>query len=786
MALVLAAPASAPGATATAERRAGSDAEDAEDEDAEDEDDEEDTLESFDVHRELEAGVERVAQAELWIEKQGKVWNRINAQVVGMPTGAMDDDDRPPRSATGEPMSRARGGSSDAEFFGRTLHQSMARSMSSLTNFSQRKRTVLEQQVEREAELVRVLEEGSTRADARMKQRFVDSERKGYAAMQRRSEQQKVRREMQREQERVWENFYVKQQDIYKDEKAKARLPLLAASSGQGAKAIAVPAGVAGEAVYKATVKSHEVYDERIESWRQFVSENERRTQAYWHKKIGPDHAAFRRTLQHGALTGASAFSSTLTPSEAQSPPALEALDRDALDAASPAASPGGSPSPLGAACCAASCAASGPAEARASPKGFMLKSVLARSRKGLAASCPSLSLDAFSSRSFGSGGSGNDHDGLRVTLSAKWSERAERCGLSLKGQALERDEAWDRAERHLNGARERYAQINENIRSTQAEKGKVWSEKNVDAVLRKKKLELANEKQLGNKMEGFQQRQAETIRQRLEEGAAKGRHRDDLLRNGLAKVRQHNNDMAKELVDFVNERDAQHLTNMETRRREIEEKEGHDHIEAALAKLARKKDLDAQFRTKAKAEISAKEARFTAKAERDHVTVLQRARRRHNTKINSASPSSVVEGSYTDGSFDDDGEGNFDDGSTAVESPAGAAAGRSIEPPTVTTPTVTTWAQVLSRAEVLSLSSRSTSEDSPRSSSRPKAELLLALRAAEGKAEAAAEAVDAAAHQASAAGEDGDDHEAEFIRGLEARSAKWLTDMRQKMNQLG
>lgn len=117
---------------------------------------------------------------------------------------------------------------------------------------------------------------------------LVEAQRKrAFNSAQRRSEQQKTLKEMRREKDRIWEAYYVQSHANDKESASMAssrsaspdRSP--GRSLGGSSPSMLEPGD---DDIYRSTMRSHQKYAVQMDQWRQFVVENERRTESQWKK----------------------------------------------------------------------------------------------------------------------------------------------------------------------------------------------------------------------------------------------------------------------------------------------------------------------------------------------------------------------------------------------------------------------------------------------------------------------------------------------------------------------
>eukprot|EP00927_Polykrikos_kofoidii_P050071 TRINITY_DN44013_c0_g1_i1.p1 TRINITY_DN44013_c0_g1~~TRINITY_DN44013_c0_g1_i1.p1 ORF type:complete len:774 (+),score=137.77 TRINITY_DN44013_c0_g1_i1:348-2324(+) len=154
------------------------------------------------------------------------------------------------------------------------------------------------------------------RSRKKLQQVLEENQRRAFANAARRSEQQKACREMLREHERVWAEYYAKvhnERPAHAPQSSKSKAPRkrvsssgarLRCSSASGSSptvgSSANPesrGGYVNEEVYQNMTRSHLIRNGTVERWKSFVSDNERRTDAHWQKLLGPSGRSYMETM---------------------------------------------------------------------------------------------------------------------------------------------------------------------------------------------------------------------------------------------------------------------------------------------------------------------------------------------------------------------------------------------------------------------------------------------------------------------------------------------------------
>eukprot|EP00747_Dinoflagellata_sp_TGD_P163753 gnl/TRDRNA2_/TRDRNA2_182773_c0_seq1.p1 gnl/TRDRNA2_/TRDRNA2_182773_c0~~gnl/TRDRNA2_/TRDRNA2_182773_c0_seq1.p1 ORF type:complete len:759 (+),score=183.58 gnl/TRDRNA2_/TRDRNA2_182773_c0_seq1:128-2404(+) len=128
------------------------------------------------------------------------------------------------------------------------------------------------------------LEENDVRAANMQREKFAEQRRRAFIAEQRRSEQRKVWRELQRDEERTYLEYYSK---AHKSSESKPS-PSSSPRGGHRRPRTSPPvAGYQTEEIYRDMIRSHKGNANTMVKWKDFVAENERRSEAHWKKTFG-------------------------------------------------------------------------------------------------------------------------------------------------------------------------------------------------------------------------------------------------------------------------------------------------------------------------------------------------------------------------------------------------------------------------------------------------------------------------------------------------------------------
>mmetsp|Transcript_9553 Transcript_9553/g.21299 ORF Transcript_9553/g.21299 Transcript_9553/m.21299 type:complete len:799 (+) Transcript_9553:133-2529(+) len=168
-------------------------------------------------------------------------------------------------------------------------------------NFRRRRQEALSRDREVLEDRALQLDAADARRDRRLKADIEERRRKAFTAQQRRNEQQKVRRELLREKERVSEQFYAKFTKQLAASASESRgIPGDGSPDDDDSEAQVSPpsrpitgpsetAGVANEPIFRATLESFMEHTGTYERAEMLVAENDRRIEAHRHKILGTD-----------------------------------------------------------------------------------------------------------------------------------------------------------------------------------------------------------------------------------------------------------------------------------------------------------------------------------------------------------------------------------------------------------------------------------------------------------------------------------------------------------------
>lgn len=192
------------------------------------------------------------------------------------------------------------------------------------TRFANRCQDLKEANERNNKRIVEDLEMQDSRARERLRERREVQRATSFKDAQRRAEQQKACGELRRERERVYENFYAKQflaqataggdvaQALQRPASQGGSRPRKSGSgsfagigspprpSSQGGSRASrnADAMFAKDPVYQDMKKSHTLFMEELQKMSLSVAQNERRTEAYWRKLLGPDWRRLKNSNQ--------------------------------------------------------------------------------------------------------------------------------------------------------------------------------------------------------------------------------------------------------------------------------------------------------------------------------------------------------------------------------------------------------------------------------------------------------------------------------------------------------
>eukprot|EP00405_Crypthecodinium_cohnii_P013762 CAMPEP_0206459018 /NCGR_PEP_ID=MMETSP0324_2-20121206/23926_1 /ASSEMBLY_ACC=CAM_ASM_000836 /TAXON_ID=2866 /ORGANISM="Crypthecodinium cohnii, Strain Seligo" /LENGTH=649 /DNA_ID=CAMNT_0053930489 /DNA_START=171 /DNA_END=2117 /DNA_ORIENTATION=+ len=145
----------------------------------------------------------------------------------------------------------------------------------------------LEHHLEAREHFLSDLRSANARCVAKQMELVEIQRRRAFNNAQRRSEQQKVLREVQKEKQRVWETYYQQQHSLMGSRQGSKSDAHTSIGSISSSASLPQLHGMKAESdVIQTLQASHARYADELERWRHFVAENERRTDLQWKKVL--------------------------------------------------------------------------------------------------------------------------------------------------------------------------------------------------------------------------------------------------------------------------------------------------------------------------------------------------------------------------------------------------------------------------------------------------------------------------------------------------------------------
>jgi hypothetical protein len=340
---------------------------------------------------------------------------------------------------------------------------------------------------------------------------------------------------------------------------------------------------------------------------------------------------------------------------------------------------------------------------------------------------------------------------------------------------------------------------------------GELWNEKNRTMRMFRQSQSGADLTSLETKMRDFKERRELMVKQRMNDYSLKGSARQAHIRSSVAAARNAADELAKQRSNVQAMKDKQTAAHYDALLKDKKDKEadGQCCTEAEERRM-KAKELDGSFKEKAQAEIDKKESRYARDKAARNLTMIAKAHLHKEKKKQKTRPLSASNLSLLEHEYSTDGDEAPDDVYEELSSPASPSTvagsrpiistGSGVLPaigkmpfgnsmsPTVTTPTFNETVLALSFRSGLSESTTQSIMAMMPSSARAD-NCLQALRDLEREVElqssAREEAVSKNVQRPRSAESHGGDisGDEEFVKGLETRSAKWLTDLRQRMD---
>eukprot|EP00439_Symbiodinium_sp_Y106_P082385 s1527_g21.t2 len=570
----------------------------------------------------------------------------------------------------------------------------------------------------------------SEAAEARLaeRQREIAEEhrRRAFAAQQRRSEQQKVFRETLREQDRICDEYYKNA-----SRGTRSGSPTARSSSPRQEK----PEAQAD--IHRQMLKSHDIYSETVERWRQQVAENDRRAEAFRRRMLKARTGSRAKEDKHAGTKKEEGRKSLRKGGHAM----MAATEKAHGDSRRGSAH------------------SSQPSHESGAVAGEEKASVHAKASRG---KCPDLrglldllrwqvrgAGDAASSlgplgaavtlpclrRSAGSGSPGQSRGLTRSKTCELWKERFQKSQTFsevLEQKALRKQQQQDR---HLEESRRRIAAINKQVMMRAADRSKKWKERNDVAASRRQMNSVASDADMVAKLAAGARRKAALEQQRAEELAEASASKSAQIQSAQAHAAHLLDKTEKELISKVQHRDQMVAERHAMRLQEFAARAdtGGPYQEQAESAKSRKKELEEEFRLKAMKEMEMKSSRHRG----DSGPVLERQRTLKKTRTFQRQPTELPPDLPFPTSLD------FPVELPAVELPAAAKASGSLGLP-------------------LTLESRSSERASP--SQNPRGSRVSVASAAD-----------------SMVSVDDEDVEKNLLKDLEQRSSNWMKEMRRQ-----
>jgi len=539
-----------------------------------------------DVQREKEESLARTEAAKAHLKTQEGVTYRINAKLTekgeydllamahgmsGAPRHHSPGLQRHGGSNWPAALLEA-SGSPEQQHSARVVAEEMLRRQERFWKFDQRRKEVLEQDQQLQAQAAKDLEAAELRCAQRQRERLNESRRRAFAAQQRRAEQQKVFRENQREQERTWEAYYTKKERQAKALARASRSPGQPAAAPGRAKSSSAPEldGWQDEEVYKTTLQSHQSYSETIERWRQFEKENERRTEA--HKKkllLSAGFSYVRNTVFDDAEQSKGdkgRIRSLKDGSRGKSGVARRASatsDGLGLAATAPIASSG----------------------------------ALAGVEDSLMSGSASLQYSLKSSRS--------------LPCLSLWETRKENCARHQEEQFQQSMQKLQKKQESLQEARQRINVHNKERVEKAGELNQTWKERNDTAAQKRAELAHRSDDDLVHRLDAHAKKRDEETKRQDSQRNELSRAKSERLKEAQTTARSLADKASQKAQEKVNQKDETSQSNVMSKIQEFEERAGkQEYDEMAREIYERKVSQNEEFRKKAAQEMEMKEAR--------------------------------------------------------------------------------------------------------------------------------------------------------------------------------
>ncbi|CAE7825273.1 unnamed protein product [Symbiodinium sp. CCMP2592] len=441
----------------------------------------------------------------------------------------------------------------------------------------------------------------SEAAEARLaeRQREITEEhrRRAFAAQQRRSEQQKVFRETLREQDRICDEYYKNA-----SRGTRSGSPTARSSSPRQEK----PEAQAD--IHRQMLKSHDIYSETVERWRQQVAENDRRAEAFRRRMLKARTGSRAKEDKHASTKKDEGRKSLRKGAHAMMA-ATEKAHGDSRRGSAHSSQPSHE-----------SGAVAGEEKVRGAGDASSSLGPL-----GAAVTLPCLRGSA------GSGSPGQSRGLTRSKTCELWKERFQKSQTFsevLEQKALRKQQQQDR---HLEESRRRIAAINKQVMMRAADRSKKWKERNDAAASRRQMSSVASDADMVAKLAAGARRKAALEQQRAEELAEASASKSAQIQSAQAHAAHLLDKTEKELVSKVQHRDQMVAERHAMRLQEFAARAdtGGPYQEQAESAKSRKKELEEEFRLKAMKEMEMKSSRHRG----DSGPVLERQRTLKKTR---------------------------------------------------------------------------------------------------------------------------------------------------------
>eukprot|EP00931_Biecheleriopsis_adriatica_P087004 TRINITY_DN61530_c0_g1_i1.p1 TRINITY_DN61530_c0_g1~~TRINITY_DN61530_c0_g1_i1.p1 ORF type:complete len:715 (+),score=157.29 TRINITY_DN61530_c0_g1_i1:107-2146(+) len=251
------------------------------------------TFDEHQVAQEREESLARTQKAKDLVEAQEQVLTNIMNKMVeseeecqpSVSVGSGHNRSRFRSNASMSSLDRMETGGSSASTFEMqawTVADQIVARQEKSEAFNRRRKETLGEAAKQTEKRKAEMEAAEARFAERQKEIAEDNRRRAFASQQRRSEQQKTRKENLRELDRICDDYYKEQSP-----RGRKSSPSPGSSPRQNHRSHPQQkASVADEDIYKHTVQSHGLYNETVERWRQQVSENDRRAEDFRRKVL--------------------------------------------------------------------------------------------------------------------------------------------------------------------------------------------------------------------------------------------------------------------------------------------------------------------------------------------------------------------------------------------------------------------------------------------------------------------------------------------------------------------